>query len=134
MFITINIQSNIPIYEQLVHQIIEGIAKEELKEGETLPSVRLLASDLGVNMLTVNKAYQLLKQKGFIQIHRQKGATVNTTQLHDNSAFFERSELTLQPFIAEAKCRGISKKALLQFVQSLANHFEWEETKHGHMD
>lgn len=53
--------SSIPIYVQLRNQIVTGIGRGELKEGERLPTVRRLAEDAGVNTMTVNKTYQLLK-------------------------------------------------------------------------
>ncbi|ECV7489956.1 GntR family transcriptional regulator, partial [Salmonella enterica subsp. enterica serovar Muenchen] len=56
MIIQLDLQSDVPIYTQLVHQIIEGIASGRLQPGEPLPSVRSLASDIGVNLHTVNKA------------------------------------------------------------------------------
>lgn len=77
MIIQLDMQSELPIYSQLVYQIIEGIAGGELQLGEALPSVRNLAADIGVNLHTVNKAYTLLKQDGYILVHRQKGVVVN---------------------------------------------------------
>ena len=73
LFISFDFQSDAPIYVQLRNKIIEGIASKQLNPGDPLPSVRNLAKDLGVNMHTINKAYQLLKTDGFIQIHRQRG-------------------------------------------------------------
>lgn len=64
MIIRIEPESEIPIYIQLTNQIIEGIAKGELKPGESLPSVRTFAADLGVNMHTVNKSYHELEKRG----------------------------------------------------------------------
>ena len=69
MFINLNLESSEPIYIQLQQQIIEGIAKKQLQPGDALPSVRSLAADIGINLHTVNKAYQQLKQDGFILIH-----------------------------------------------------------------
>jgi len=77
VYITLDLESEEPIYTQLKYQIIAGIAKKELSPGEALPSVRSLAADLSINLHTVNKAYQQLKQEGFILIHRQKGVVVN---------------------------------------------------------
>ncbi|EUJ41207.1 HTH-type transcriptional repressor YtrA [Listeria weihenstephanensis FSL R9-0317] len=77
MLLEIDLQAEEPIYTQIMYQIIEGIAKEELKPGDDLPSVRSLASDIGINFHTVNKAYQLLKQEGYILIHRQKGVVIH---------------------------------------------------------
>lgn len=61
LFISFDFQSDAPIYVQLRNKIIEGIASKQLNPGDPLPSVRNLAKDLGVNMHTINKAYQLLK-------------------------------------------------------------------------
>src|SRR5690625_1715639 len=65
MFIQLDFESDLPIYEQLKNEIIIGIAKKQLLPGERLPSVRALASDIGINLHTVNKAYQQLKQEGY---------------------------------------------------------------------
>ena len=66
MIIELDMSSSTPIYVQLRNQIVKGIGKGELKTGEKLPTVRQLASDAGVNTMTVNKAYQILKNEGFI--------------------------------------------------------------------
>ena len=70
MLIEIDFNSDEALYVQLQHQIIIGIATQVLQEGESLPSVRRLAGMVGVNMHTVNKAYSLLRQQGFIQLDR----------------------------------------------------------------
>ena len=77
MFLEIEMTSEVPIYEQLKLRIIEGIAQGTLVPGEELPSVRQLAADLSVNMHTVAKAYGQLKDKGFLSVHRTRGAVVN---------------------------------------------------------
>ena len=66
MIIKINSRSEMPIYLQLRNQIVKGIGKGELEHGEILPTVRQMAADLGVNAMTVSKAYQLLKNEGFL--------------------------------------------------------------------
>ena len=76
MIIKINSRSEIPIYLQLRNQIVKGIGKGELEQGEILPTVRQMAADLGVNAMTVSKAYQLLKAEGFIETDRRKGSVV----------------------------------------------------------
>ena len=70
MIIELDMSSSTPIYVQLRNQIVKGIGKGELKTGEKLPTVRQLASDAGVNTMTVNKAYQILKNEGFIRTDR----------------------------------------------------------------
>ena len=70
MFLEINLESEIPIYTQIRNEIIKGIALGQLNEGDGLPSVRQMAADMGINMHTINKGYNLLKQEGFLSIHR----------------------------------------------------------------
>lgn len=79
MFIELDLQSETPIYTQLVDQIVEGIASGALQPGDPLPSIRSLAEDLGINLHTVNKAYNLLKQEGLLQVHRKKGLSFSPT-------------------------------------------------------
>ena len=76
MIIEIDFNSDEAIYIQLRNQIIMGIATSEIQEGESLPSVRQLAETVGINMHTVNKAYTVLKQEGYIQLDRRKGAVI----------------------------------------------------------
>ena len=76
MVIEIDFNSDEAIYVQLMNQIILGIATSRLREGDALPSVRQLADTIGINMHTVNKAYALLRQEGFVTIDRRKGAVI----------------------------------------------------------
>lgn len=76
MLIEIDFNSSEAIYVQLQNQIIMGIATDMIREGDTLPSVRQLADTVGINMHTVNKAYSILRQEGFIQLDRRRGAVV----------------------------------------------------------
>ena len=76
MIIKINMQSEIPIYLQLRNEIVKGIGRGEFEPGESLPTVRQMATDLGINTMTVSKAYQLLKTEGFLETDRRKGTTI----------------------------------------------------------
>ena len=67
MIIKINTKSETPIYLQLRNEVVKGIGKGEFEIGESLPTVRQMAMELGVNTMTVSKAYQLLKTEGFIE-------------------------------------------------------------------
>ena len=82
MIIRLNTASTVPIYVQLRNQIVTGIGRGELKVGEKLPTVRQLALDAGVNTMTVNKTYQILRAEGFIEIDRRNGATVQIGRAH----------------------------------------------------
>ena len=64
MIISINEMSEIPIYQQIRNHIVQGISDGRLSPGEQLPTVRGLAEEIGINSMTVNKAYSLLKQEG----------------------------------------------------------------------
>ena len=81
MVIKIDFESEEAIYVQLKNQIILGIATDRIREGDSLPSVRQLADNIGINMHTVNKAYSVLRQEGFIKLDRRKGAAVSYTHL-----------------------------------------------------
>lgn len=76
MVISINEASEVPIYQQIRNQIVLGISDGRLKPGEQLPTVRALAGEIGINSMTVNKAYALLKQEGYIYTDRRNGAHV----------------------------------------------------------
>ncbi len=76
MIVEIDFNSEEAIYMQLRNQIIIGIATSQLREGEMLPSVRQLAEVVGINMHTVNKAYSVLREEGYIKIDRRRGAVI----------------------------------------------------------
>ena len=68
MIIEIDFNSDEALYMQLRNQIIMGIATSQFHEGDSLPSVRQLADTIGINMHTVNKAYTVLKQEGYVKV------------------------------------------------------------------
>ncbi|WP_279139811.1 GntR family transcriptional regulator [Faecalicoccus pleomorphus] len=76
MHLIINHSSMVPIYEQIVEQIKEGILKQELKENYPLPSVRTLSKELKISALTVKKAYDALESEGFICTVHGKGSYI----------------------------------------------------------
>ena len=80
MIISLDTSSSVPIYVQLRNQIVLGIGRGDLKPGEGLPTVRQMAKDAGINTMTVNKTYQILKTEGFIEIDRRFGAFVSKSQ------------------------------------------------------
>lgn len=125
VYINLDFESKEPIYTQLIHQIIAGIAKKEITPGERLPSVRSLAADIGINLHTVNKAYQQLKQEGFIIIHRQKGVVVNPDGVRQaDEAYNTKLKATLHPLVAESVCRGMDEQEFLQLCTNLFAEFK----------
>lgn len=120
MIIRIEPDSDTPIYEQLSNQIIEGIARGWVQPGDSLPSVRAFASDLGVNMHTVNKSYHLLEKKGIIKIVPKSGAMISSPQ-DFNESTFDRLKEEYKPLIAESLVIGMSQKQIQELVSTIIN-------------
>lgn len=76
MLLRVDLTSQEPIYLQIRSQIVQAVASGELEAGDALPSVRSLASDLGVNMHTVNKAYAVLRDEGYVIMRGRSGAYI----------------------------------------------------------
>lgn len=108
MIIKIDFNSDEAIYMQVRNQIIYGIATSRLIEGETLPSVRQLAEEIGINMHTVNKAYTVLKQDGFVKLDRRKGAVVAIDI--DKIKAMEEMSMEMRVIVAKAVCKNITRE------------------------
>jgi GntR family transcriptional regulator len=121
--IRIEPDSDIPIYEQLSNQIVEGIARGWIQPGDSLPSVRAFASDLGVNMHTVNKSYHQLEKKGIITIVPKSGATISSPQ-DFNEFSFDRLKVEYKPHIAESLVVGMSHEQIQELVSSIIKDFK----------
>lgn len=120
MVLKIDMTGEIPIYIQLRNEIVKGIGRGELAPGENLPTVRQLASELGVNTMTVSKAYQLLRSEGFIETDRRKGAVVRPVQAAGEAAaagYTKRLEDELELLSAEAKLRGLKREDFLRLCE-----------------
>lgn len=113
MVIVIRESSDIPIYQQIRDQIVQGISDGRLTCGEQLPTVRALAGEIGINSMTVNKAYQLLKQQGYIYTDRRNGARVCTNFKKSPCLSTESKEL-LHRIISEAKIAGMTQESFLE--------------------
>lgn len=113
MIIKINTTSDEPIYVQLRNQIVLGIGNGELALGQSLPTVRQLAADTGINAMTVNKAYNILKNEGFIEIDRRHGAKVSPNA-DQHGIFASKMESELQLLITESSLKGIPKEEFLK--------------------
>ena len=118
MILKLNFESEIPIYVQLRNQIVMAIAHGDLAQGEKLPTIRQLAEDLGINNMTVNKSYAMLKQEGFISIDRRHGAKVNPI-LTPDFEFKEKLEDDLSLVISEAEIRGIKKDEFMKICENI---------------
>lgn len=117
MMIEIDFNSDEAIYLQLRNQIILGIATSRFREGEQLPSVRQLAEDIGINMHTVNKAYTVLKQEGYVKVDRRKGAVIAVDEDRMNTISKLREEL--QVILAKSICKNISQKEVHALIDEI---------------
>ena len=120
MFIQIDYNSEEAIYIQLQNQIIMGIAMDILKEGDALPSVRQMADTIGINMHTVNKAYTILKQDGYIQLGR-RGAVV-AIDADKARTLFEMKE-RLRIVLAKGCCKNISRQEVHALVDEIFDEY-----------
>ncbi len=127
MILRIDFDSETPIYVQIKNQVIEGIAKSEIEIGEELPSVRALAEDIGVNMHTVNKAYNMLKDEGYIKIDRRKGAVVSLNLNQSMEKFREDLNENLYFYMAQCFNRNINKEEIKEFIDKIFIDFNKEE-------
>ena len=122
MLIEIDFNSDEAIYVQLCNQIIMGIATEQLKVGETLPSVRQLADTIGINMHTVNKAYSVLRQEGFLSIDRRIGAVISIDV--DKIRALEEMKENLLPVLAKGCCKNITREEVHALIDEIFEEYK----------
>ena len=121
MLIEIDFNSEEALYVQLQNQIIMGIAMDLIKEGDALPSVRQLADTVGINMHTVNKAYTVLKQEGFVKVDRRKGAVISIDEGKKKAMEEMRQELLL--LLAKASCKNISRQEVHDLIDEIYEEY-----------
>ena len=121
MLIEIDFNSDEAIYMQVRNQIILGIATAEIREGDPLPSVRQMAQAVGINMHTVNKAYSLLRQEGFIQLDRRKGAVVALDI--DKIKAVEEMKQQLRIVLAQGRCKAISREEVHELEDEIFDEY-----------
>ena len=122
MLIEIDFNSPEAIYIQLRNQIVMEIAQERLRDGDSLPSVRSLAKELGVNMHTVNKAYAILREEGYLKLDRRKGAIVSVEKSRKEDEL-EKINNYMQMIVAQAICKEITKEEMSQIVAKCTMRF-----------
>lgn len=120
MKIIISNSSNQPIYEQIVDQIKGLILKNDLEEGDGLPSIRNLAKELQISVITTKRAYEILEREGFIETVRGKGSFVaaqNKELLKEKK--MKVIEDKLVEVVNEGKMLGLSLEELLEMLSVL---------------
>lgn len=122
MLLHLDFSLDTPIYQQIRNEIVRGIAAGSLVPGQQLPTIRALAETLGVNVMTVNKAYALLKQEGYLRADRRSGTVVagRTGPLTDDL----RAALELAA--AQARASGVPLEEVLSVCRGV-----YEETEGG---
>ncbi len=121
MLIEIDFNSDQAIYMQLRDQIIMGIASSRFQEGDMLPSVRQMADTIGVNMHTVNKAYTVLKQEGYVKVDRRKGVMVAVDI--DKMQALEEIREDLLVTLAKASCKNISVEEVHALIDEIYEEY-----------
>ena len=122
MIIEVDFNSDEAIYVQLCNQIIIGIATSVIHEGDSLPSVRQLADTVGVNMHTVNKAYNVLKQEGYISLDKRRGAVIALDV--DKLEQLEQMKQQLRIVLARGCCKNISRQEVHNLVDEIFDDYE----------
>ena len=119
MIIKIDFNSDEAIYMQITNQIIMGIAKRQICDGDQLPSIRNMADEIGINMHTVNKAYTVLRQAGYVKLDRRRGAIVSVDV--DKIEAIEEIRRELSVTLAKAGRMHISKEEIHELVDEIYN-------------
>lgn len=120
MKIIIQPQGTMAIYEQIVNQLKNAIIKGELKAGEALPSIRALASELQVSVITTKRSYEELEKEGLIRSVSGKGFYVceyNTSYLKEKQ--YMMLEKHLSELLLECKKAGMSREDIMEMVEAL---------------
>lgn len=124
MMIEIDFNSDEALYLQLCNQIIMGIATSQFQEGDSLPSVRQLADMIGINMHTVNKAYTVLRQEGYLKVDRRKGAVIAVDT--DKIQAMEDLKKKLQVILAKSSCKNISREQVHALIDEIYEDYGGE--------
>ncbi|MCI8693279.1 MAG: GntR family transcriptional regulator [Lachnospiraceae bacterium] len=117
MIVEIDFNSDEALYLQLCNQIIMGIASSRFREGDSLPSVRQMADTIGINMHTVNKAYSILRQEGYLKLDRRRGAVIAVDT--DRMRMLEELKKELQIILAKSSCKNISKEEIHELIEEI---------------
>ena len=124
MILKLDFNSDKSIYIQITEEITKAIAKGELKINESLPSVRSMAESIGVNLHTVNKAYNQLKDDGFLNIDRRKGAIVADLPMKEYSKSRKSAKNELELLTAKSYLSGMTKEEFLEISSKLFDSYE----------
>ncbi len=115
--ITIDRGLDEPVYAQVARQVRQLIASGALSAGMTLPSVRRLAVDLGVNLNTVARAYRMLEEEGFLIIRGRSGAKVAAPAEEVEDSTHVKLVEEMRTLLAKFRQAGVTRQELMEFVE-----------------
>lgn len=121
MVIEVDFNSDEALYLQLRNQIILGIATAQFREGDSLPSVRQLAELVGINMHTVNKAYTVLKQEGYVKVDRRRGAVIAIDV--DKLRTAQELKKELRVILAKGCCKNITREEMHALIDEIYEEY-----------
>lgn len=119
MFLYVEDADHRPVYQQLRDQVVEAIARGEIGEGTRLPTTRQLAVELGLNFHTVARAYDLLRQEGYLQVGRKVGASVHVRCGPPSAEW--HAELRI--LLAAAYAKGLSSEEIVMACREAIEGF-----------
>ncbi|MFK0229341.1 GntR family transcriptional regulator [Streptomyces sp. NPDC090303] len=130
MQLLLDLDSEVPIYQQIRDRVVEAIADGVLDPGAALPSTRQLAVDLAINFHTVSKAYDLLRREGFVRVNRKSGAVIHPDVKRPSTGVdWDRRMRTL---LAELDVRGVPKDEVITYVEATLRGFPGRDEAPGH--
>ena len=115
MLLRLDFSSDVPIYQQIRDQVVVAIASGQLAPGDKLPTIRTLAEEAGINMMTASKAYQTLKTEGYITTGRRDGATVRRPAVGAAPKTVEGLRLRL----CELRLAGMERADIMELCEKL---------------
>lgn len=121
MLLRLNFSGDTPVYQQIRNQVVAAIASGELRPGERLPTIRALAEECGINMMTASKAYQLLKSEGYITTGRRDGAVARLPAGEPDPRTLEGLRLRL----CELRLAGLGREEVLDLCGRLYDGEVW---------
>jgi GntR family transcriptional regulator len=128
MLFTLDLDSTVPLYQQIRDQVVDGLATGVLRSGDSLPTVRQFAADFGVNLHTVRKAYELLEQEGFVRVRRQRGVTISPQPLRSVEPPV-RWDARLRTLLAEEYAHGWTRDEILDQCRQVLSAFSEPSTE-----
>lgn len=125
MILTVDLDSEVPLYQQLRDRVVEGVAERRLRAGDPLPATRQLASDLGINFHTVNKGYDVLRGEQLLRLNRKSGAVVlrDTDTGPPEPGFAEDWEARARTLLAEAAAHGMPADEIVERCRHIVAGF-----------